>query len=67
MPDNGEDIMVDLGLPLVFPGAGDGEPVLENGLLRFCDAISCVQATEINMYRFETEAKYRQAIQSSGA
>ena len=39
MLDNGEDIMVDLGLPLVFPGAGDGEPVLENGLLRFCDAI----------------------------
>lgn len=35
MPDSGDVITVDLGLPLVLPGPADGDPVLENGLLRF--------------------------------
>lgn len=33
--DNGEDMIMDFGLPLGLLGAGDGEPVLEKGLLRF--------------------------------
>lgn len=44
MPDNGDETSIDLGLPLEVPGAGDGELVLENGLLRFCvefEAMMC--------------------------
>jgi hypothetical protein len=35
-PESGEDITMDFGRPLVLDGAGDGEEVLANGLLRFC-------------------------------
>lgn len=33
--DKGEDIIVDLGLPFMVPEVVDGDPDLENGLLRF--------------------------------
>jgi hypothetical protein len=42
VPDSGDVMMVDLGLPLVFPGPGEGDPVLENGLLRFCAGFEAI-------------------------
>jgi hypothetical protein len=71
VPDSGDDIMVDLGLPLVLPGPADGEPVLENGLLRFCAEFDAISLCTIQRYqhvciRLGTAAKGRQAIQSLG-
>ena len=57
MPDSGEDIMVDLGLPLVIPGPGDGGPVLENGLLRFCAGFDAIWLCSIqrNQHKLSCE------------
>ena len=59
MPESGDDIMVDLGLPLVFPAPADGDPVLAKGLLRFCaefDAISLC-SIQSNQHVFGSEQK----------
>lgn len=40
--DNGEDMIMDLGLPLGIFGPGDGDPVLEKGLLRFCPGFDAI-------------------------
>lgn len=34
--------MVDLGLTLELPGPGEGDAVLEKGLLRFCPVLDAI-------------------------
>jgi hypothetical protein len=58
--DSGEDIMPDLDLPLIFPGPGDGEPVLENGLLRLCAGFDAISLCLIQRNQHELGSKQKQ-------
>jgi hypothetical protein len=40
--DNGDVRSIDFGLPLEFPGLGDGDDVLAKGLLRFCARLDAI-------------------------
>jgi hypothetical protein len=42
VPDSGEDVIIDFGLPLELPETGEGDPVLEKGLPRFCAGLDAM-------------------------
>jgi hypothetical protein len=66
--DNGDDNTMDLGRPLELLGAGDCDPVRENGLLRFCPgcddilkSFCCIRPAKVE---FVMLAKQHQAMES---
>lgn len=64
--DNGEDNSIDLGLPLALPIPGDGDAVLEKGLLRFCVAFDDILNCSIEIDQADTKFLFpaHQAIES---
>ena len=40
--EGGEDMIMDLGLPVETFGPGEGDAVLEKGLLRFCPGLEAI-------------------------
>jgi hypothetical protein len=64
VPDSGDDISVDLGLPPTLLGLVDGEPALAKGLPRLCAAFCAIMliqsdefsscAPRLNYYSYKT-------------